>query len=176
MSETFSQNIQVTDTSQIITEFYRANDYVHEESVCYLMKRLLILATQEIESELEPRGLTNAQWPPLIYLYIDQVSTVTKLARECELDVGAMTRLLDRLQAKGLCLRERSQDDRRVVKVELTDAGTDAAKVIPAILSQLQNAHLAGFSLEEFNTLKGFLHRMLDSAQPKINASNLKCK
>jgi DNA-binding MarR family transcriptional regulator len=76
-----------------------------------------------------------------------------------------MTRLLDRLEAKELCRRIRSSEDRRVVNLELTEAGRAAAKKIPVILSRVQNAHLAGFSVEEWQVLKGYLRRILDTAQ-----------
>jgi DNA-binding MarR family transcriptional regulator len=55
--------------------------------------------------------------------------------------------------------------DRRVVNIELTVEGRQAAAGIPEVLSRVQNAHLAGFSLEEFEILKAFLRRMLDNAQ-----------
>ena len=95
---------------------------------------------------------------------------MAELARECHLDAGAMTRTLDRLEAKGLCRRVRSQADRRVVHIELTDAGRLAAAGIPAVLSRVQNAHLAGFSVEEFETLKAFLRRILGNAQTPPSA------
>ncbi len=72
---------------------------------------------------------------------------------------------MDRLETTGLCRRVRSVADRRVVNIELTEAGREAAAGIPAVLSRVQNAHLAGFSVEEFETLKSFLHRILDNAQ-----------
>lgn len=146
-------------------EFYRATEYRPEESVGYLMRRILTMVGQEVERELEPSGLTNAQWVPLFKLYMESAGTAAELARECELDAGAMTRLLDRLEAKGLCRRVRSSEDRRVVNLEMTDEGREAAKEIPAVLSRVQNAHLAGFSLEEWQTLKGFLRRILDNAR-----------
>lgn len=146
-------------------EFYRAEDYKPEESVGYLMRRILSLVAQGVERELEPTGLTNAQWVPLLKLYMGCASTVAELARECDLDAGSMTRLLDRLEAKQLCRRVRSSDDRRVVNLKLTEAGRAAAQEIPAILSKIQNAHLAGFSVEEWQILKGFLRRILDTAQ-----------
>jgi DNA-binding MarR family transcriptional regulator len=59
----------------------------------------------------------------------------------------------------------RSSEDRRVVHIALTPAGQKAAEGIPVILSKLQNEYLAGFSLEEWQTLKGYLHRILDTAQ-----------
>jgi DNA-binding MarR family transcriptional regulator len=119
---------------------------------------------QELERQFEPSGLTNAQWKPLFKLFAGEVSTVAELARACTLDAGGMTRLLDRLEAKGLCQRERSSEDRRVVNLALTDAGRQAAECIPEVLSRVQNAYLAGFSVEEWQTLKSYLRRMLDNA------------
>ena len=92
-------------------------------------------------------------------------STVAELARECDLDAGSMTRLLDRLEAKELVRRSRSVNDRRVVNLALTDTGRAAAKGIPDVLCSVQNQLLAGFSVEEWQTMKGFLRRMLETAQ-----------
>ena len=153
------------DTAPLVIEFYHADDYVAEDSVGYLMRRVLNAVVQEIERQLEPKDLTNAQWVPLFKLNTGQASAVAELARECHLDGGAMTRTLDRLEAKGLCQRVRSVADRRVVHIELTDVGRAAAAGIPAVLSRVQNAHLASFSVEEFETLKGFLRRILGNAQ-----------
>lgn len=157
--------------SSCAIEFYRAADYAPEESVGYLMRRVLALVAQEVERQLETSDLTNAQWVPLFKLSMGQASTVAELARQCHLDAGAMTRLLDRLEAKGLCRRVRSVADRRVVNIELTDAGRIAAADIPVVLSRVQNAHLAGFSVQEFETLKGFLHRILGNARVSISTS-----
>lgn len=161
-----AESTPLTDArSCSLVEFYRAEDYKPEESVGYLMRRILSLIAHGVERELEPTGLTNAQWVPLLKLYMGCGSTVAELARQCDLDAGSMTRLLDRLEAKQLCLRVRSSDDRRVVNLELTEAGRVAAQQIPGILSRVQNAHLAGFSVEEWQILKGYLRRMLDTAQ-----------
>jgi DNA-binding MarR family transcriptional regulator len=148
-----------------LMDFYRAEDYKPDDSVAYLMRRIIAVIGQGIERELEPTGLTNAQWIPLLKLYMGNASTVAELARVCELDAGSMTRLLDRLEAKQLCRRVRSSDDRRVVNLELTEAGRAAARGIPEILCRIQNEHLAGFSHEEWQSLKGYLRRILDTAQ-----------
>jgi len=146
-------------------DFYQADSYAPDDSVGYLMRRIISLMAQGVERELEPTGLTNAQWVPMLKLYIGCASTAAELARQCELDAGSMTRLLDRLEAKQLCSRIRSSDDRRVINLALTDAGRASAQEIPAILCGVQNALLAGFSAEEWQTLKSYLRRMLDTAQ-----------
>ena len=150
--------------------FYNAEHYdpsklVPENSVGYLMRKAVTRVTQAVDREMVPNGLTNAQWVPLIKLYVGEADTAAALARECELDAGSMTRLLDRVEAKGLCSRQRSLQDRRVVKLQLTEEGRAAALKIPEVLARIQNACLAGFTHEEWQTLKGYLHRILANAQ-----------
>ena len=156
-----------------LIDFYRAEGYIPDDSVGYLMRRIISLVSQGVERELEPSGLTNAQWVPMLKLYMGRASTAAELARQCDLDAGSMTRLLDRLEAKELCRRIRSSEDRRVVNLELTDAGRAAAQEIPGSLCGVQNALLAGFSVEEWKTLQSYLRRMLDTAQT-LNASTEK--
>jgi DNA-binding MarR family transcriptional regulator len=151
--------------SQAITPFYSAENYQPEASVGYLMRSILNHVAQAVDRELAHTDLTNAQWIPLFKLYTQQASTVAELARACDIDTGATTRMLDRMEAKGLCQRVRSEQDRRVVNIALTPAGRAAGANIPRILSEVQNAHLAGFSPEEFEALKGYLARILDNAQ-----------
>lgn len=161
-------------------DFYQPGKYTAERSFGYTMRRIVTLLGQDIEQLMEPHGLTNAQWLPLIKLHLCQASTVAELARECELDAGAMTRLLDRLEAKGLCQRQRSSEDRRVVNLVLTPAGQAAAQKIPVELCQIQNTYLRGFSDDEWQTLMGMLHRILRNAQtlspeksPAVTLENL---
>ena len=146
--------------------FYRAESYHTDESVGFLMKRILASISQTVEARLcEPGSPTFPQWIPLAKLHMGSATTVAELARECQLDTGAMTRLLDRLEAKDLVRRVRSQSDRRVVNIELTDEGRSAAREVPQHLAAVQNEYLAGFTQEEWELLKGFLRRILDNAQ-----------
>ena len=163
-SSKFDESVAIDTGTSMCTDFYRAEGYHSQCSVGYLMRRIISMLSHEIERELEPTGLTNAQWVPLVKMHLGKASTVAELARECDLDAGSMTRLLDRLEAKQLCRRVRSTDDRRVVNMELTDAGRSAAQGIPVVLSRVQNAYLAGFTHDEWHTLQGFLQRIHNSA------------
>jgi DNA-binding MarR family transcriptional regulator len=158
--------------SKKLASFYDPANYQPEESVGYLMRQILGMVAHSVEQELAHTELTNAQWIPLYKLYMGKASTVAELARESNLDAGATTRLLDRLEAKGFCKRVRSELDRRVVNIALTDAGRLAAQDIPRALSTVQNGHLAGFTPEEFEALKGYLRRILANAQPTHDTSN----
>lgn len=162
----------LTATMPRTTEFYRPNAYPADESVGYLVRRLLISLKAETDRRLEPHGLTNAQWEPLFKLRKCQASTVAELAREMQTDPGATTRMLDRLEAKGLCRRVRSTEDRRVVNLELTPDGETVADQVPAALAEVMNAHLAGFSKTEWQALVGYLRRMLANGEAMRSAAD----
>lgn len=147
-----------------LSSFYGLQGFGRENSFGYLMRRIVNVVAQEVELEFGDDQLTNAQWMPLLKLYQGVASTVAEVARECEMDAGATTRLLDRLEAKGLCQRTRSTVDRRVVNIELTDAGRAVAQGIPAVLRKVQDHHLEGFSLDEKTALIAMLKRILNQA------------
>ena len=66
--------------------------------------------------------LTFSQYITLKKL-ADGAAGVTDLARAAEVDPGAMTRLLDKLEAKGLISRVADIGDRRAINIHLTQAG-----------------------------------------------------
>lgn len=146
-------------------DFYQPAGYCAEESVGYLMKRIMLSIVLQADRRLDAHGLTSAQWGPLLRLRTAGRSTVADLARWLQIDAGAMTRLLDRLEKKGLCKRVRCTEDRRVVQVELTPDGEAAIVEVPAVLSEVMNAHLAGFSKTEWQALKTYLRRMLANGE-----------
>ncbi|MCC7325190.1 MAG: MarR family transcriptional regulator [Burkholderiales bacterium] len=145
--------------------FYRARGYGAEDSVGYLMRRIVANIAHGVDQRLQSIGLTNAQWAPLLRLHLGGTATVVELARGCQVDAGAMTRMLDRLEAKKLVRRMRATDDRRVVNLELTAEGVKAARQIPGVLCEVHNAHLSGFTRDEWEVLKTSLRRMLANAE-----------
>ena len=64
---------------------------------------------------------------------------------------------------KGLCRCTRSTEDRRVVRIKITAEGLAAAAQAPAVLSDIMNAHLAGFTESEWKQLLTLLRRMRDN-------------
>ena len=140
--------------------FYCAASLRPDTSVGLLMKRVMQSVLLQVDRKLAVHDLTHAQWMPLYKLAQGECATMAALARDQALDPGAMTRALDRLEAKGLLRRERSLQDRRVVQLVLTDAGRAVSQHVPAVLSEVLNAHLAGFEHSEWQQLIGLLQRM----------------
>ena len=154
-------------------EFYVPNGYNREESVGYLMRRITMSIVQHADKRLGGHGLTSAQCWPLFKVQQGVCKTVADLARELEMDAGAMTRLLDRLEKKGLCKRVRSTEDRRVVNIELTPEGEASIAEVPNVLAETLNAHLAGFSKTEWQALRSYLERMVVNGDALREADEL---
>ena len=149
------------DVKPVPASFYSPESLRPESSVGLLMKRVMQSVLLQIDRRLLPYDLTHAQWLPLYHLAKGSCDTMAALARDQSLDPGAVTRGLDRLEAKGLLRRVRSLQDRRVVKLELTDAGREVSRHVPAVLAEVLNTHLSGFSEAEWQLLLGLLQRMV---------------
>ena len=145
--------------------FHVPGGFRPDQSVGYLMRNILGSIREQANQRLAAHDLTYVQWLPLYKLAMKEGNTVASLARDLEIDAGAMTRSMDRLEAKGLVRRERSTADRRVVLLTLTAEGRKVARKVPAVLSEVLNSHLHGFDHAEWQQLLGFLRRMLANGQ-----------
>jgi DNA-binding MarR family transcriptional regulator len=129
-----------------------------------LIKTVFYSLLRSVDGRMQSLELTAMQWEPLLMLALGRADTVAALARECNVDCGAMTRMLDRLEQKQLLQRQRSDADRRVVHLALTAKGREAAEQIPQVLREELQRHLKGFSAAERNVLNKLLMRMLGNA------------
>ncbi len=140
--------------------FYDGARYRVDESVGHLMHRTVLQMRRRIERRMADHGLTAAQWVPLWMLATGQADNAQAIACASHSDAGSVTRMLDRLEAKGLVARTRSAADRRVVQLELTDAGREVVREIPFVLADVNNDALRGFSSDDFEQLKSLLKRL----------------
>lgn len=147
--------------SQPAAKLYVADDYVLERSLGLLMRRVLQSMVQQVDARLAVDGLTDAQWRPLLILHLKGECSPAEIARELQMDGGAVTRMIDRLERKGLCARARDSKDRRVVHVALTAEGRRIAKLVPGVLTDVHNGHLSDFSHAEWQQLMQLLARMI---------------
>jgi MarR family transcriptional regulator, multiple antibiotic resistance protein MarR len=117
------------------------------------------------DTELEPFGVTGAQFEVLKNLARSAAETAANLCRALHQDTGSMTRMLDRLEEKGLVTRERDTSDRRLVLVRLTGAGESLIPKIRPALRRALRRHLAGFTPVEIASLKRYLGRLIENGR-----------
>lgn len=95
----------------------------------------------------------------------DEPRTVSELASAMMVTVSTMTIAINRLEKKGLVKRERSGDDRRVVRVHLTDRGRSLSyvhkrfhrRMVKAVSEQLSFQEIEILS-KAMKNLKSFFH------------------
>ena len=141
---------------------YTPENYNPEDSLGRLIADVSrrILAGFDEEVANQGMGITGAQWVILMRIARGCASTAAELCRYGHCDTGSMTRMLDRLEEKGLIRRVPSSKDRRVTLLELTDAGRDLLPHLPPVAIKVLNAHLKGFTRAELDQLKDFLNRI----------------
>lgn len=111
-----------------------------EEEACLNVQRTAAVLEQALEETLKPHGISATQYNALRILR----GAGTK-GLSCQ-EVGSrmirlvpdITRLLDRLEAKGFISRARSEEDRRIVVVRIALSGT---KLLAALDSVVQGLH-----------------------------------
>src|SRR3984893_16222004 len=83
--------------------------------VGYLLGRARGSLLNALDTQPEPFGLTGIQFEVLKHLAEGAAHTAADLCRRMHYDTGSMTRILDRLEEKGLVGRERGRGEPRPV-------------------------------------------------------------
>ncbi|MDR0275655.1 MAG: MarR family transcriptional regulator [Burkholderiaceae bacterium] len=145
--------------------FFTPETFRPEQGVLYLLRKAMVRLSQSVNREMAMEESTLPQWLPLFKVWKCDASTVADLARQCCIDVSAMTRLLDRLEKKGLVRRARCAADRRVVRIVITPEGQAVAERVPAVLCGVYNRALAGFTAQEWAQLQSLAERLRANAE-----------
>nr|WP_294510284.1 MarR family winged helix-turn-helix transcriptional regulator [uncultured Rhodopila sp.] len=140
---------------------YTPDTYTPAGSIGRLIIDAASMLSRAIDRRARELGLTGPQWVMLMRIANGMGSTAAELCRTIGYDSGSMTRMLDRLVELGLIRRDRSEDDRRVVRLALTEAGEALRPRLSPVAIEVLNQHLQGFAPEEVTTLTSYLQRLL---------------
>lgn len=152
-------------------DVYEIDTYQPRKGVGHLLSRVRTEMLDALDTalaadaELAKLEISAAQFIVIATLALsDTAKSSSDLCKGISYDAGAMTRMIDRLEGKGLICRSRRPDDRRVVYIELTEEGRHAFPRMKIISMGVVNRFLRGFSQAEARQLEGFLSRMLENA------------
>ena len=82
--------------------FYDGKSYSVDCSVGWLLRCVSNSIRAVVDERMVDHDLTHAQWAPLLFIGKGRGSTPAELARLLDIDTGAMTRTLDRLDRKSV--------------------------------------------------------------------------
>jgi MarR family transcriptional regulator, multiple antibiotic resistance protein MarR len=154
-----------------MADIYDDERFEPRKGVGYLLHRVRaeLFATVDraftADEDLAAMGVTSSQFIVLASLQTEVEITASVLCRDISYDGGAMTRMLDRLEEKGLLRRIRLPEDRRQVYLQLTERGRCAVPRMRNAAMTVVNRFLDGFTRSEARQLEGLLNRMINNAR-----------
>lgn len=132
-------------------------------SFCFWINRLNNSLQESFNKQLSAYDVTWPQWLVVNVLCHEGASTPAKIAEEIGVDRSAVTRLLDRLEAKQFIVREHDKQDRRSLIILLSEQGMSLIEDINQNAYKHQQQAMSELHSSERRALKGELQKMLAS-------------
>jgi DNA-binding MarR family transcriptional regulator len=123
--------------------------------------RRIIRATSLYSRRLgKAMGLTTPQLMVVRAIGEDGLPTASEVARAVSLSQATVTTILNRLESRGLVTRERSSEDRRRVKLQLTEPGLQVLRDAPLPLQESFSARFSKLPSWEQHQIVAALERV----------------
>lgn len=100
--------------------------------VCYQLKATMKKVEKYITQEMSQFGLNMAQSFILFTLLEKDGSTLTEIGNRAQIENSSLTTMVDKLEKEGLVERRLYAQDRRVVKLYITEKGRELGEKILA--------------------------------------------
>lgn len=95
--------------------------------ICYSLKATMKKVEKHIGQELEKYGVSMAQSFVLFSLLENDGATLSEIGTLAHIENSSLTTMVDKLEKEGLVERSLFPQDRRVIRLFLTDAGRKLA-------------------------------------------------
>lgn len=109
------------------------------DNVCFALYTAANALVRAYRPLLEECGLTYPQYLVMQALWLDNGASLTGLSQATRLDLGTLTPIVKRLEAKGLLTRSVDAKDERKKVIKTTDAGLELKQHALALKEQLLN-------------------------------------
>ena len=143
--------------------------YTAQESLGVLLGLVRSEIVRAMEAELAALGVGLRFTQFLILKRLARLGpmTASELARAVELDGGAMTRQLDQLEGKGYLRRCPHEQDRRALRIELTEQGNALWQQLTDCNERVLEAAQRSLGEAERRHLHDYLTRVLHALRDK---------
>lgn len=134
----------------------------------YLISRTTLFGTSALKRGFAEAGVEQvrpAYIGVLMSLWREDGLNMTELGRRAGLEPSTMTGLLDRMERDRLLYRSADPDDRRALRVHLTEEGVHIQGTVLEVLDQIIAKVFSGISEKDMDHLKGILRRVLENSR-----------
>lgn len=136
------------------------NKHADPRRVARLISRAQNALADELDAKLAPFDITAAQYVVLSTLHSGRANIAAQICKELSYSPGAMTRMLNRLEQKGMIQKTPSLGNRRTVQLELTEAGQRLFPRLLEVSGTVVHQYFGAFSAQELDTFEALLLKM----------------
>jgi DNA-binding MarR family transcriptional regulator len=137
-------------------------DFERTQKLVLVLGQARQLIASELKAGLTDVGLNLQERGVLLAVAREGVQTPAALSALAGVHPTRMTRVLDKLETRGLIERARNGRDRRLVDVSLTREGQVVAARNERVVHGAWSERLSHFSKSDFDTLSVLLSRLLN--------------
>lgn len=124
-------------------------NYLIEKYIGIKVAKVRNCIKNQMEIALIPHNLTTTQFVVLVKLCEKDRMTQKDLAYETNYKQSALTLILDKLEAKGLIIRESKEKDRRAYLIAITPKGRELEEKVVLVAKEQEVKILENISEEE---------------------------
>ncbi len=150
-----------------------------DQDVARIVEAIVYLYTESrrVTKELaRVYGLTGPQVTVLKMLEGIGALSLSDLSARMSARNSTVTGIADRMERDGLVERKRDADDRRVVRIRLTEKGRELAREIPVESMEVFGAALRALDHEERRSLRRILRRLSDRVAELVETNEKKLR
>ena len=131
-----------------------------EDHLGYWLRRVSNEVSAAFARAIQAEGVSVAEWVALRLLHDHEKQTLGSVARTTGMTRGAMSKVLDKLEAKSLAVREQNPDDDRVQWLALTRAGQRLVPRLAALADRNDDHFFSCLSANDQADLRRILQKL----------------
>lgn len=138
-----------------------------DETLHYLIMANQMLVQKALMEELKDTGLTIGQPKILDYLKDHDGSNQKEIAKACFLEAGSLTKILNKMEEKGLIERRILNGNRRSFHIFMTEEGKRKQQLVEKAFEKVEKKALKNISEEEFQKFMTVYGKIYSNLQEK---------
>lgn len=134
----------------------------------YLINQIQKISSRKFNELLKEKNIdvfNGSQGVILYSLWNNKELTIKEIGKITGLAKTSLTSMLDRMEEKGLIRRKDNSEDKRSIKIMLTDKAKELEKDYSDISNKMSNIFYKNFSDKEINEIENYLERIISNLE-----------
>lgn len=134
----------------------------------YLINQIQKISSRKFNELLKEKNIdefNGSQGVILYSLWNNKELTIKEIGKITGLAKTSLTSMLDRMEEKGLIRRKDNSEDKRSIKIMLTNKAKELEKDYNDISNKMSNIFYKNFSDKEINEIENYLERIISNLE-----------